>query len=48
MADNVLEIQLNAELKTLIRIDVVIARRVAREATEAALAKLEAKDAIVR
>ena len=48
VADNVLEIPLNAELKTLIRINAVIARKVAaREATEAALAKLEAEDAIV-
>ena len=48
VVDNVLEIPLNAELKTLIRINAVIARKVAaREATEAALAKLEAEDAIV-
>jgi hypothetical protein len=48
VADNVLEIPLNAELKTLIRINAVIARRItAREATEAALAELEAEDAIV-
>ena len=46
VADNVLKIPLNAELKTLIRINAVIARKVAaREATEAALAKLEAEDA---